>query len=273
MRFGADRNGRALDSGRWRPDGDDDCLARNRRPACWVRRSHEPSTVHLRVPNGSPFHCDSFGGPMAGYDAASFGTRARVARGRPHLRVAEVGGERALHRYAGNRRRMESTSSNHQCHPSGPCAGSPWIPSGLRRDFVGYRAPSGATGRRMDPPFGVEPSHPRNPSGFRGHAAEALPSGCAGATRDRSFRFLRDTRSDGTGNAEAFGPSRSRDRRAPLLRAGSRASDARSQTKPKHFAFPTTFGSGDATRARSHGETSSWSGRRGNARQHRNVST
>jgi len=117
-------------------------------PARW--RSPEPRAV-----NGSPFgdrtapfRCDSFGGPREGFDTASFGTRVRVARGRPRLRASEVGGEQALHRYAGDRGRMERRARTTGAPLRGSALDRDKFSSGNRTRLRWNRAPSGATGRR-----------------------------------------------------------------------------------------------------------------------------
>lgn len=112
--------------------------------------------------------------------------------------------------------------------PAHPFGVVRWIAArslrGSRRGCVGTERLRVQRADGVDPPFGVEPSASHGPFGARRDAAEALPSGFAGATRDRSSRVS----------------SEMRDKRTPAFGHGDRASDAWSQTKPKHFAFPPT---------------------------------
>lgn len=162
--------------------------------------------------------------------------------------------------------------------PAHPFGVVRWIATrslrGSRRGCVGTERLRVPRADGVDLPFGVEPSASHGPFGARRDAAEALPSGFAGATRDRFLSRL-------------FGDAKGRDRKprqpSGCRRAGTNgrlpsgtATDHRAHgARQSRNTLPSLrlFGSGDATRVRSRGETSSWSGRRPTARQHRNVST
>jgi len=222
-------------------------------------------------PTGSPVRRDSFGGRTVGFDAASSGMRL-------------TSGARTTNAFG----RRKSAASG--------------LSKGTRATAEGWRA--GA--RTTAPPFGVGCRIAKPPFGDATRSASetnrlrAIRARCVGCLRvdplaseppfgvvgtrprcllregpeprcDRFQRRPSGIRRDGGGTRRPSG-RRHRHRRPPTF--GSRGQHRRrSQTKPKHFAFPSTFGSRGRQRVYSHGETPSRSGRRGNARQHRNVST
>jgi hypothetical protein len=165
---------------------------------------------------------------------------ARVARKRPRLRVWAFAASGLFIMYAGDRGRMGSTSSNHRCRSSERALGRARVSSEMRRDYVGTARLRALDRRGGASSRGGSTGIPPIPSGPMWDAAEVPPSGGAGAT------------------ATAHGP--------PF--GEGRPSVARSQTRPKHLAFPRRSG---------RGRRSGWPARRNvqrvwaarNARQHR----
>jgi hypothetical protein len=120
--------------------------------------------------------------------------RTRVARRRRHLRVRASAASSLDIMYAGDRGRMASTSSNHRRRSSERALGRERVSSEMRRDDVGNRAPSGAGTDAVDLLSGWIRWHPTVLRGPCWDAAEATPSGGAGANCVRSQSTLRGRR-------------------------------------------------------------------------------
>jgi len=221
-------------------------------------------------PTGSPVRRDSFGGSTVGFDAASFGVRATSG-----ARTTTPSG-------VGSRRRAGSPVVRGQPRKNGEQELEPRRPlrgrapdcevsfRGCDAVGIGNQSPSGDPGRcvgclRVDP-LASEP-----PFGVVGIAAEAPPSGGAGATM-RSIP------------AEPFGDPQGRWRNAAAfgLHAPAPAANdlrvARPASTPEPDKAETLCLLLDVRvvgtpRGFTRGRKPSWSGQRGNARQHRNVST
>lgn len=163
-------------------------------------------------------------------------------------------------RYAGDRGRMEGTSSNHRRRPSGSCAGS--RRSLRRRDAISSETGCLRVQRNdaVDLPFGVGLLGISRPSGSEMRPRCFLRE-VPEPTRPIPIELLRVL--------DRAGRKRSSLRAAsePALPAATLGSTPgigrRSQTKPRHFAFPRRFGSRDAEAGLDPpGETSSSTGRR-----------
>jgi len=205
-----------------RSDEDDDCLARDRLLQLAVaRRSHEPSTDHLRVADRLAHRMRFLRGSRRWARRSILAMRARVARRRrtnAFGRANESAASGLFLTYAGNRGRMERTSSNHRTPLFGACAGianrslrrcdaissENRAPSGARTDAVDFSRSHRSDAERFS--RGGSTGIPSDPSGPMWDAAEAFfLRECAGAKRDRS-RSVSSGKSNGrTGSATAFG--------------------------------------------------------------------
>jgi len=168
---------------------------------------------------------------------------------------------------------MESASSNHRRTPSGSCAGSRQGPFGdpdaiaLEPSAFGCHGPTG-----WILPSGSSHRHPTDPSGLDGmrprrflrdapepHATDSFRSLRGAIGRDRKRGGLRAVVSPGMAGA---------------LPSGGEPSIGRAEPdKAETLCLPHDVRVRGRHAVRPRGETSSSSGRCGNARQHRNGST